>query len=133
MVPARAPCGAFRVGLSAPQAASLRIVDASRGVPRRRDECRSAAPSFDRLRRAAPLGWASPWRTGRRPCVSGRRLRDVDRRGCGRPLLLRSGTSARPESSRPQGSGVSGLRDAEILGRAPTGERCRTACYILHA
>lgn len=45
----------------------------------------------------------------------------------------RSGTSARPESSRPQGSGVSGLRDAEILGRAPTGERCRTACYILHA
>jgi len=38
-----------------------------------------------------------------------------------------------PESSRHQGSGVSGLRDAEILGRAPTGERCRTACYILHA
>jgi len=47
---------------------------------------RSAAPSFDRLRRAAPLGWASLWRAGRRPCVSGRRLRDVDRRGCGRPL-----------------------------------------------
>jgi len=37
-----------------------------------------------------------------------------------------------PESSRPQVFGVSGLRGAEILGRAPTGG-CRTACYILHA
>jgi len=62
MVPARAPCGAFRVGLSAPQAASLRIVDASRGVARRRDGGRSAAPSFDRLRRAAP--WAGRRRGG---------------------------------------------------------------------
>jgi hypothetical protein len=119
--------------LSAPQAASLRIVDASRGVARRRDGGRSAAPSVGLPSASCSVGWASLWRAGRRPCVSGRRLRDVDRRGCGRPLLLRSGTSARPESSRPQGSGVSGLRDAEILGRAPTGERCRTACYILHA
>ena len=38
-----------------------------------------------------------------------------------------------PESSRPRDSGISGLRDAEILGRAPTRERCRTAYYILHA
>jgi len=27
---------------------------------------------LDCPRRAAPLGWASPWRAGRRPCVSGR-------------------------------------------------------------
>ena len=33
------------------------------------------------------MGWASLWRAGRRPCVSGRRLRDVDRQVCGRPLL----------------------------------------------
>jgi len=75
MVPARAPCGAFRVGLSAPQAASLRIVDASRGVARRRDEGRSAAPSAGLTSASCSVGWASPWRAGRRPCVSGRRLR----------------------------------------------------------
>jgi len=87
MVPARAPCGAFRVGLSAPQAASLRIVDASRGVARRRDGGRSAAPSVGLPSAScsvglgvAVAGWAAAVRL--RPS-----LRDVDRRGCGRPLL----------------------------------------------
>jgi hypothetical protein len=120
-------CRRRRRRLSASSMRPEALRDAVTGAARRRRP-------LDCLRRAAP------WAGRRRGGLGGGRASpavvfvmstggDAD----GLSSRSRSGTSARPESSRHQGSGVSGLRDAEILGRAPTGggvERLAIYCTL---
>jgi len=131
MVPARAPCRPFG---SACRRRRRRLSASSMRPEASRDAVTRAARRrrpLDCLRRAAP------WARRRRGGLGGGRASpavvfvmstggDVG----GLSSRSRSGASTRAGVLEAQGSGVSGLRDAEILGRAPTGEMSNGLLYI---